>query len=61
MKLCRCRFFSQRVVDVWNSLSNDIISAPSTKFFLNRMDKNWDKIWANYKRLVSSLTNAHYM
>ena len=30
MKLCRRRFFSQRVVDVWNSLSNDIIYAPST-------------------------------
>ena len=29
MKLCRRRFFSQRVVDVWHSLSNDIISAPS--------------------------------
>ena len=33
MKLCRRRFFSQRVVDVWNSLSNDIISAPSTNIF----------------------------
>ena len=30
MKLCRRRFFSQMVVDVWNSFSNDITSAPFT-------------------------------
>ena len=30
MKQCRHRFFSQRMVDVWNSLPDGIISAPST-------------------------------
>ena len=38
MKLCRRRFFSQRVVDEWNSLSNDIISAYSTNILKNRID-----------------------
>ena len=31
MKLCRRRVFSQRVVVVWNSLPNNIISASSKK------------------------------
>ena len=35
MKLCGRQFFCQRVVDVWNSLSNNIISAPSTNIKKN--------------------------
>ena len=60
-KLCRRRFFSQRVIDIWNSLSEFIVSAPSTNTFKKRIDNNWKKIWATYKRLTSSLANAHYL
>ena len=42
-KLCR-RFFSQRVIDVWNSLSEFMVSAPSTNIFKNRVDNNWRMI-----------------
>ena len=60
-KLCRRRFFSQRVIDIWNSLSEFIVSAPSTNTFKKRIDNNWKNIWATYKRLTSSLANAHYL
>ena len=60
-KLCRRRFFSQRVIDVWNSLSEFMVSAPSTNIFKNRVNNNWRMIWATYKRLTSSLANAHYL
>ena len=56
-----CSKRQRLVVDVWNSLSNDIIYAPSNNIKKNRIDKNWVKIWASYKRLISSLTNAHYL
>ena len=60
-KLCRRRFFSQRVIDVWNSLSEFMVSAPSTNIFKNRVESNWRMIWATYKRLTSSLANTHYL
>ena len=60
-KLCRSRFFSQRVIDIWNALSEFMVSAPSTNTFKKRIDNNWKKIWATYKRLTSSLANAHYL
>ena len=56
-KLCRRKFFSQRVIDVWNSLSEFTVSAPSTNIFKNRVDNKWKMIWATYKRLTSSLAN----
>ena len=34
---CNYVYFSQRVVDVWNSLSNDIISAASTKRVISNL------------------------
>ena len=51
-KLCR-RLFSQRVTDVWNSLSEFMVSAPFTNIFKNRVDNNWRMIWATYKRLLN--------
>ena len=39
--------FSQRVIDIWNSLSEFIVSAPSTNTFKKRIDNNWKKIWGN--------------
>ena len=33
--------FSFRVVDKWNSLPNEIVTAPSINSFKNRLDKHW--------------------
>ena len=35
----RASFFSQRVVNDWNKLSNDVVSADSVNAFKNRLDK----------------------
>ena len=43
----RCRldvrkyFFSQRVVNVWNSLPESVVCAPSVASFKARLDKFW--------------------
>ena len=34
-------FFSLRVVDLWNSLPESMVSAPSLNSFKNRLDKFW--------------------
>jgi hypothetical protein len=34
-------YFSNRVVDPWNSLPGDIVAAPSLNAFKNRLDKYW--------------------
>ena len=34
----RASFFSQRVVNDWNKLSNDVVSADSVNAFKNRLD-----------------------
>ena len=36
-------FFSLRVVDLWNSLPESAVSAPSLNSFKNRLDKFWIK------------------
>jgi len=36
-------FFSQRVVDYWNNLPQDIIDADSVNSFKSRLDKFWQK------------------
>ena len=33
--------FANRVVGVWNSLHDDVVSAPSMNSFKNRLDKFW--------------------
>ena len=35
--------FSYRIVDNWNSLTEEIVTAPSINCFKNRLDKFWDK------------------
>jgi hypothetical protein len=41
--LCRKHFFSQRVVNEWNSLSEKVVSAQTVNQFKNRLDQFWDK------------------
>lgn len=36
---CRKYFFSQRVIDIWNSLSDDVIACNSVNSFKNKIDK----------------------
>ena len=37
----RANFFSIRVVNSWNRLPSDVVSAPSVNAFKSRMDNNW--------------------
>jgi hypothetical protein len=37
----RKHFFSIRVIAIWNSLPNDVVSAESTNIFKSRLDKFW--------------------
>ena len=38
----RLHFFSQRIINKWNNLTEDTISAPSINSFKNRLDKEWE-------------------
>jgi len=48
----RCRttirqnFFSLRIVNEWNKLRQDVVEAPSTNTFKNRLGRHWQDIWA---------------
>jgi len=37
----RKQFFSSRIIDVRNSLANDVVSSESTNIFKNRLGKFW--------------------
>ena len=39
----RQNFFCVRIVNAWNSLPEQVISAPSLNAFKNRIDKHWEK------------------
>ena len=34
-------FFTHCIVDVWNSLPNKVVTAPSVNLFKNRLDRHW--------------------
>ena len=40
-KEVRSNYFTQRVAPVWNSLPEEIVSAPSVNCFKNRLDNLW--------------------
>ena len=40
----RSNFFSLRVVNIWNSLPDQVVSAPSVNAFKNRLDAHWVKL-----------------
>ena len=44
VKFPRTNFFSQRIVNDWNSLPTDIVNAPTINTFKNRLDKFWENI-----------------
>ena len=37
----RANSFSNRVVNTWNSLPENVVNAPSLKSFKNRLNKHW--------------------
>ena len=42
----RCSFFSNRIVNFWNNLRENTVSAESTDVFKRRLDAEWsDKPW----------------
>ena len=40
-KLCRINTFSNRIINDWNSLPQEIVAAPSTDSFKNSIDEYW--------------------
>jgi len=37
----RQNFFSLRIISEWNKLPQDVVEAPSTNTFKNRLDRHW--------------------
>ncbi len=40
----RANFFSSRIIDLWNSLPEDVVTAPSVNAFKSRLDKHWENV-----------------
>ena len=38
---CRKNFFSQRIINVWNSLPSHIVNAKSMSMFKKELDTHW--------------------
>ena len=47
-------FFSQRVVNLWNDLSKEVVEAPSVDSFKSRLNKTWNSRNALYTPLDPS-------
>ena len=37
----RGNYFGLRAINLWNSLPEDVVTAPSVNAFKNRLDKHW--------------------
>ena len=45
-KLNLSQFFSQRVVNLWNALQEETVTATNINTFKNRLDREWEnKCW----------------
>lgn len=40
-KACRCKYFSRRITNAWNSLPEEVVPAPTMNTFKSRLDKAW--------------------
>jgi len=55
LTVMRCRFdlrkycFTNRIVNMWNSLPDNVILANNVNQFKNRLDKHWHDIVFNYR------------
>ena len=45
----RANFLSNRVVNDWNSLPNNVVNAPSVDAFKRRIDKHWENLQTLYE------------
>jgi len=47
--------FSNRIANIWNSLPDEIISAPTVNTFKNRIDRVWaeQEVFYNYKANIT--------
>ncbi len=59
----RRHFFTQRVVDVWNSLPSDVVNSASVNIFKNRLDKFWKNqdIYYDYKADIGGTGNRSWI
>jgi len=48
----RKHYFTNRVVPIWNSLSNDVVMADNINLFKNHLDK-LDKFWSSCEFVYS--------
>ena len=54
----RQKFFTNRVVNLWNSLPESVVTAPTLDTFKNRLDRSWKKHWFSLEPVpVSSNKN----
>ena len=44
----RGNYFSTRVVNLWNSLPDSVVAAPSVDAFKGRLDKHWENLPSVY-------------
>ncbi len=57
-KAVRNNFVTNRIVPIWNSLPEDIVSAPNRNTFKNRLDTFWDSQPMKYKYREPYLTGT---
>ena len=53
----RKQFFTNRIINIWNSLSNDVVKADTTNQFENRLDWFWrnQELIYNYKAELTGI------
>lgn len=56
----RQHFFSQRIVEWWNSLSEEVLTAPSVDTFKARLDNAWSKIPFCYDYTTYRPSTPHF-
>ena len=54
----RKNFFSNRITSVWNSLPEEVVSAPNKNTFKNRLDKFWEQQPMKYSYREPYLTGT---
>ena len=58
--MVRQHFFTERVIDIWNSLTVHVVEAPSIMTFERRLDRLWrdQDILYNYEAALSFLSRG---
>jgi len=61
---CRSRvrhdYFSQRIVEYWNSLLSDVVNASSVNSFKGRLDKHWKDFMFTLELPPRTVTHCHW-